>query len=287
MVKNALALALLGFLSACDGELEARTQLMLVTDTDVPPPGQIFFEIVGPDKREELKDSPFMSGADLPRTLALVHTEGELGPFEVTASIRQLSGHTITRTHTVWFARGKTLLVPLHLARACEDVAMRCPGQVCTETAACIPGALDSSTLEAYNGQPGRVFGLDGGAPGPDAGAETDAATPDASVADAGPDAATDFQICGDQNVDILSDVNHCGDCGVQCPTAPAGNQSSGAKCVAGKCELVCDEGWGDCNKKANNGCEVNILTSEKHCGECDAPCEKSMMCMIGECGGK
>ncbi len=295
MVKRTLAAALIALLSACDGELEPRTQLMLVADTDVPAPGKIDFEIVGPDGRTEPKDSPFASAADLPRTLALVHTEGPLGPFKVSASIELRENgttRTITRAHTVSFARGKTLLVPLHLARACLD---ECGDRACSEHAECIDTALDSTTLMPYDGLPGRVFGLDAGAPQADGGfpapdaATPDAATPDASATDAGadggddPGVATDPRTCGGEQGAVLSDVHHCGDCGVRCPTAPSGRKSSGAKCVAGVCALICDEGWGDCNDKPNNGCEVNLM-SNNDCGACGVSCVAGSKCMAGRC---
>lgn len=289
MVKNALALALLSFVAACDGKLEPRTQLMLVADTDVPPPGTIAFEIMGPDGRMEPGNGPFASTEELPRTLALVHTEGPLGPFTVSASIEFSDGtttpkQTITRTHTLSFVRGKTLLVPLHLARACLD---ECTGRACSETARCIETELDSATLAPYAGHPDRVFGLDGGTVPSDGGP----AMPDAGATDSGVDGGvdsgvvTDMRTCGDQQVDVLSDKDHCGQCGTQCPTAPSGRRSSGAKCVAGKCALICDDGWGDCNEKPNNGCETNIMSNNRnHCGACAAPCPDNNICMAGKC---
>lgn len=289
MVKTFARMALLScLLSGCEDATLARTQLMLVADTNVEAPGQIDFEIVGPDGHPEPKDAPFASAAELPRTLALVHTQGPLGPFTVKASIRlpdAEGGGTITRTHRVSFVRGKTLLVPLHLARACLGNGLCTAPEQCDETKACVDEVLDAALLDPYRGVPARVFAVDAGAV--DAG--NDASLSDSGLADAGNDTGDAGALCDGELVDLQTNKDHCGQCGYRCLAAPPGNQSRGEECRAGKCHLICDDGFLDCNDEPDNGCEVDQLTtdtSREHCGGCNIPCPKGggKKCTGGVC---
>jgi len=226
---------LLGLLAGCSEETASRTELLLVADTDVPPPAEIRFEIFGPEgpaERTEFADSGYADLTQLPRTLALVHTKGPLGPFTVSASI-DTEGATLTRTHVVYFVHGKTKLVPLHLRQAC--LQSRCEaGQECDENLQCIAQPLDA--LMDYSGAPERVFGddatsrMDAGQPAADGGAP-DAAQPDdaGGASDAGDDAGSRLQVCGGQTVDTQSNDQHCGKC-----DAPCNNKRT---CVSGQCK--------------------------------------------------
>ncbi len=282
---------LVGALAACGSETEPRTQLMLVVDTDVPGPNAIRFDIHGPDQRDERVESAFEGPEDLPRTLALVHTEGALGPFEVSASVSLPDGPTLSRTHVVSFVPGQTLLVPLHLASACGD-ALQCEGRTCDERGACADRELSAEQLLAYGGLPERVFeggaatmdaGADAGSGAPDAGG--DASSQDASTVDGGP---TELRECSGQSVDILSDVAHCGRCGNACPAPSAKGNATGPVCRAGVCGVACEPGFNDCDGRANNGCEVQedlFQTSREHCGGCNMPCRGAgRMCSGGQC---
>jgi hypothetical protein len=71
----------------------------------------------------------------------------------------------------------------------------------------------------------------------------------------------------------IGSDVANCGRCGVVCPgPSDRGVHVRGSSCAAGACVIVCDAGWGDCNRVASDGCEVNLTTSSD-CGTCARSC--------------
>ncbi|MFT3925238.1 MAG: hypothetical protein QM778_22060 [Myxococcales bacterium] len=235
-----LALALsCGVWTGCENQTEARTELLLVADTDVAAPNTIHFEVSGPEgtaKRVETEDGEYKSTDELPQTVALVYTEGELGPFTVTSSI--VAGNvTIKRTHIVDFVPGKTLLVPLHLASACTR---ECPGQTCDEDGRCVPEELEN--LVTYTRKPERVFStMDGGSEMPpmDSGTEQDSgSTPvDGStpVADAGADAGSDagvqdIRICNGMEVDVLTNKDFCGSCTKKC-------NGAGRICVAGMCK--------------------------------------------------
>lgn len=48
-----------------------------------------------------------------------------------------------------------------------------------------------------------------------------------------------------------------------------------------------CEDGWADCDGRAENGCEVELATDEAHCGACDAACAPTNAigeCVAGEC---
>ena len=86
--------------------------------------------------------------------------------------------------------------------------------------------------------------------------------------------------------IDSSSSPAHCGACNKPCAVA---NGTPG--CAVGKCTVsVCNLGFGDCDKMAPNGCEVNTFTEAKHCGVCGNDCGQSpagKLCLAGICGCK
>lgn len=88
------------------------------------------------------------------------------------------------------------------------------------------------------------------------------------------------------EGADTSSDPSHCGRCGNVCPSGP----KSHATCALGKCVLACDQGFGDCNGRADDGCEVDLAKSADHCGACDRDCTTcagSTTCTNGQCDAK
>ncbi len=88
-------------------------------------------------------------------------------------------------------------------------------------------------------------------------------------------------EVCGNACVNIQTDPAHCGGCGQACDLTNVDQHG----CVAGTCTVVtCDGGFGDCDGDASNGCEVDLLTSDVHCGVCNQACDTG----AGEdcCGG-
>ncbi len=69
--------------------------------------------------------------------------------------------------------------------------------------------------------------------------------------------------------VDTRTTLTHCGACGTVCPTPT----NAAATCATGACGLRCNDGFGDCDSDATNGCEVTLGSSTAHCGRCGAAC--------------
>jgi hypothetical protein len=78
-------------------------------------------------------------------------------------------------------------------------------------------------------------------------------------------------------------DPKNCGSCGKVCSLANAA-----VGCASGGCTVAsCTTGYGDCNKTAADGCEVNLNTDAKNCGTCGAPCSlanAASTCSGGSC---
>lgn len=87
---------------------------------------------------------------------------------------------------------------------------------------------------------------------------------------------------------DIRTNMNHCGGCNQKC-TIP----NATAACVEGACQLdSCTQrhetrsafSWGDCDGDPANGCEVDIMNSNAHCGACNHSCPDGQVCFDGVC---
>ena len=75
-------------------------------------------------------------------------------------------------------------------------------------------------------------------------------------------------------------DASHCGGCGVEC-----GLMHAVPVCTARTCQVEsCDAGWANCDAMPANGCEVNTLTSNAHCGACGNACGGGSFCQAGAC---
>src|SRR5947209_7556776 len=93
-----------------------------------------------------------------------------------------------------------------------------------------------------------------------------DAAT-EVSSMDARSDVATcNGSQCGSNCVDLQLDPHHCGACGNDCTGLPHVS-SSGARCLAGHCDLTtsCASGWGHCGSDPSTGCETDF-SQGTHC---------------------
>jgi hypothetical protein len=82
----------------------------------------------------------------------------------------------------------------------------------------------------------------------------------------------------------VLGSPEHCGSCDNDCTDLP---NVADASCGTETCEeLVCDEGYADCDGLANNGCERSIRT-DTDCGGCDEACavpNAEASCASGSC---
>lgn len=80
-----------------------------------------------------------------------------------------------------------------------------------------------------------------------------------------------------------LDTVANCGACGKSCNLANATSA-----CVTSSCAVVtCSVGYGNCDKKADNGCEVNTNASDQNCGACGNVCKANEQCAAGTCKPK
>lgn len=93
---------------------------------------------------------------------------------------------------------------------------------------------------------------------------------------------------CGGQCVSVLDPSHGCGS--ESCEPCPAPEHLA-PLCVAGACAFgPCDEGWGDCDDRAESGCETDLTTAVDHCGSCVSSCLQAhtladeTSCASGEC---
>jgi hypothetical protein len=80
---------------------------------------------------------------------------------------------------------------------------------------------------------------------------------------------------------DLRIDPDHCGSCSRKCPEMPHAQRGCGDTCTIWRC----DNGYGDCNGTAADGCEVNTQTDAANCGRCGTACGPGQKCRHGECG--
>ena len=80
--------------------------------------------------------------------------------------------------------------------------------------------------------------------------------------------------------INTLSDSNNCGGCGKVCSLG-----QSSSTCTNGICVIrTCNNGFGDCDGVASNGCEANLLTTQNNCGQCGIVCPLNTVCNNGAC---
>lgn len=77
-----------------------------------------------------------------------------------------------------------------------------------------------------------------------------------------------------------LTAVSTCGTCNTNCNSNPA---NAAPICTAQGCGMVCDEGWGDLNDNAADGCEHDVSTDSENCGSIGNSCYGGS-CTAGVC---
>lgn len=89
---------------------------------------------------------------------------------------------------------------------------------------------------------------------------------------------------CGGTCVELGSNPNHCGGCGIRCSGAAGPNAN--AICSFGSCGVLCQDGWGECNGDAADGCETNLQSDPLNCGTCGNACDVAagQPCIAGRC---
>lgn len=67
---------------------------------------------------------------------------------------------------------------------------------------------------------------------------------------------------------------------------APCDLAHASARCSSeGKCiPAACENGFGDCDARADNGCEVDLTQTDAHCGACGKSCTATQVCRRSSC---
>ncbi|HEY8431592.1 MAG TPA: hypothetical protein VIL20_24600, partial [Sandaracinaceae bacterium] len=261
---RALAIASAGaLLASCGGEL---TEILVVVDSDLPVPSAldgVRVEVSGAETMTA--EGSLRSGGALPRTVGVVHRGGSLGPVEIRAVGTLGGAEVVSALARTSFLRGRTLVLPLFLSRACRGVSCG-DGETCL-AGRCASAEVDPQSLAEWNGSVGRI----------DGGTACEPATERCNSVDDDCDGAVD------EGFDLETDVLHCGACFHTCSTHHAT-----PACMGGTCTIAsCEDGFGDCDGDAANGCEADFASSIFHCGGCGRPCELAnaeAACSSGTC---
>lgn len=93
---------------------------------------------------------------------------------------------------------------------------------------------------------------------------------------------------CGSTCTDLQSDPDNCGACGNVCPGLNEHQNTARGEpiCVLGQCSYQCAVGYADCDNRLENGCEVDLMTDPRHCGNCGTQCDLAggQPCGAGQC---
>jgi len=90
--------------------------------------------------------------------------------------------------------------------------------------------------------------------------------------ADSPLDCPPDETACPDGCADTQTDPDNCGGCGIVCIVP-----HSGGACEAGQCAVgTCDDGWGDCDGVADNGCETETACGPSADTTCTTTCNST-----------
>lgn len=184
--RTARRVVLAGALALACSCADDPTQIMVVVQSDLPVPDaldEVRVDVRGfSDATTAVAD---LRGAPLPRTVALAHTGGPLGPVIVEARGYRAGALVVTRRARVSFVAHRARMLVLWLRARCVGVDACGEDETCTETGC---ASIDTGPLPPWTGV----------APAPDAGVV------DAAV-DAPIDAAQDAS--GDAAADAPGDV--------------------------------------------------------------------------------
>ncbi len=266
-LTRALVLACVLAAVAAIGCTNPRTEVLVSVDSDLTTLDGITLDVTDPRGVTRSSTARLGAGeAPLPRTLGLVWTGGELGPFVVRAAGVTRGTEVIERVADFRFQRGRTLVLRLDLLRRCAGVS--CPGGETCGDSGCRSTTIAPDELVPYS--PGTVTGVDGGVRG-DGGCGAETCN--------GVDDDCDARV--DEDFDFRADEANCGSCGHACNF-----ENGDGMCQGGGCLVTgCDTGFGDCNGQDDDGCESEAATDEDNCGRCGTRCRGfNDMCCSGTC---
>ncbi|HET9956787.1 MAG TPA: hypothetical protein VFQ61_19965, partial [Polyangiaceae bacterium] len=91
------------------------------------------------------------------------------------------------------------------------------------------------------------------------------------------------FDNCDDNSsngceLPVRDDPMNCGKCKRQCS-----NVNGTGSCVDGQCQIACKADFGDCNEDNADGCEQDLRSSTRYCGDCKNTCTEPF-CVNGVC---
>ncbi len=79
----------------------------------------------------------------------------------------------------------------------------------------------------------------------------------------------------------LTNNLQNCGKCSNPCPNVTNGTP----ECKASSCGIAsCDKGYDNCDSNDANGCEANLYTDDKNCGQCKYDCGVGNYCDGGNC---
>ena len=291
MVKR-WSLSLVLALAAVGCGEDPVTQVIVVVDSDLIPPGEldhIAIDVTSPGGGLQTSMAALGPGEPaLPRTLTLVHTTGALGPFTVRVDGRLEGASVVRREATFAFQPDQSLVLTMHLTRACQAIACG-PGQTCSESGC---SSVDSTArLTVWTGTPPRL----GEVPMTDLGvpcaAETCNGMDDDCDGNVDEDVTISAETCNgvdddcdgttDEGFDFQGDEMNCGGCGIECVFRNGTGTCSGGACVVS----ACDPGFEDCNNNGADGCEIDTTSNASNCAGCGNVCRNpDRLCCSGTC---
>ncbi|MEM9068519.1 MAG: hypothetical protein AAGE52_08430 [Myxococcota bacterium] len=281
MFRTRCVSLVLGVISALGGCSSDPTQIMVVVRSDLSVPAaldEVRIEVQGfgdqPVASANLRDAP------LPRTLALVHRGGALGPIDVFVRGYRGGSEVVARQARSFFEKGEARMLTVWLRQSCQGVDCA-GGETCTEAGCDSPEVILADW-------PGEV---------PDAG------LPDAAIRDAAfdvrQDGGSDAGVNTDSGVDAGVDANVacapdcesgcvCGST-CSCTIGCLPNQDCDAVCTGGStCSVEArdsDAVMVDCNNAELCTIDARMTTTvEVRCrneASCDVDCGGSDNCVV------
>ena len=92
-----------------------------------------------------------------------------------------------------------------------------------------------------------------------------------------------DNQILNGCETDTSSNSASCGGCGRVCSLPNASPACVGSSCIV----AACADGFADCNKQPNDGCEVNVTNDANNCNGCGLVCAITTNATASRCSAK
>ena len=273
-MKRLLACCCLLLVASCGDQLIDPTEIVLVVDSDLTTLHHVRVEIRGFGDGEPIEVP--LEDDWLPRTVALVHEGGPLGPIDLTVSGYALGDSEpilVEPRKDIFFVRDQTRVLRVELREDCVAVCDAKQACVVTTRPVCQTpeAAVELSpwkgweALQVLRPDLKEQWSPDAGSPSPkpqdDAG--MDAGT---KPEDAGTDAASDAKVSPAPDAQLPTDARMPDTTPppVQCEPAcvfevEAPHALGDPQCVSGRCEFSCELGWADCDGELANGCEAAV----------------------------